>query len=345
MKTTQKIALVLALAAAALVARADEETTATVKFSDSSKPGTLRVNIPWADLRVSGGDNATEVVVRSSLARKGQPKESRNGLRRIDDVVSFELLEKDNVVTLEIAGDAGWHGHGAEFDITVPRNTNLVLGNGMGGEINVRGVEGDLDIESMNGEINLEGIASSAVVSTMNGELNAAFKSAPTKPVSLSTMNGEINVRLPANTKANLRMRTHHGSILTDFSEDVLKTKAEVITGTTVGTAPRARSGDRDRDRDDERAERSEAAREAAEAVRIAGEVARTVVEEVRREVELAVQEAEGADMPRAPRAPRAPKPPRVPFGGKSVVGTINGGGVDISLTSMNGTITLRQSK
>jgi hypothetical protein len=32
-------------------------------------------------------------------------------------------------------------------------------------------------------------------------------------------------------------------------------------------------------------------------------------------------------------------------FGGKSIVGTLNGGGVDIKLTSMNGTITLRESK
>jgi hypothetical protein len=32
-------------------------------------------------------------------------------------------------------------------------------------------------------------------------------------------------------------------------------------------------------------------------------------------------------------------------FGGKSVIGTLNGGGVDIQLATMNGTITLRQVK
>ena len=32
-------------------------------------------------------------------------------------------------------------------------------------------------------------------------------------------------------------------------------------------------------------------------------------------------------------------------FGGKSIVGTLNGGGVDIKLTSMNGTITIRDTK
>ena len=39
------------------------------------------------------------------------------------------------------------------------------------------------------------------------------------------------------------------------------------------------------------------------------------------------------------------PIPPMPNFGGKSTVGTLNGGGVDIKLTSMNGTITLRETK
>lgn len=339
MKSPRSITLVLAFAAAALLARADDEmTTASVKFSDPGKPGTVKVNVPWADVRVTGGDVA-EVTVRSSLDEKSRVRETRNGLRRIDDVVSFELVEKDNVVTLVLAGDGGWHGHGAEFELTVPRSSHLVVSNGMGGEVTVTGVEGELDIDSMNGSVTVEGIANAATINTMNGELSATFARPPEKPVSFSTMNGEINVRLPAATKASLRLRTHNGSILTDFPEDVLKTRAEVST-TTKSAAPRARA-----DRD---VARSEAAREAAEAVRIAGEVARTVAEEVRREVALAVEEAERANdgTPRPPRAPRAPRPPNHgPFGGKSIVGTLNGGGTDIALTSMNGTITLRQAK
>ncbi len=47
-----------------------------------------------------------------------------------------------------------------------------------------------------------------------------------------------------------------------------------------------------------------------------------------------------------APHPPRMPHMPVFPtFGGKSIVGTLNGGGVDIQLASMNGAITLRQTK
>jgi hypothetical protein len=46
---------------------------------------------------------------------------------------------------------------------------------------------------------------------------------------------------------------------------------------------------------------------------------------------------------PRPARAPRAPMPPMT--GGKLVTGTLNGGGVDIKVSTMNGEITLRQVK
>ncbi len=278
---------------------ADEEeemTTASVKFSDPAKPGTLKAVIPWAEITVTGGDVA-EITVRSSLNEKHKAKRTPGGLRRLDEEVSFELIEKDNTVTLSLAGEAGWTSQGSEFAITVPRNTHLVLSTEWGGEIAVTGVEGDLDINSMNGEVALDGIASSAVVNTMNGEVTAIFKTAPVKPVSFTTMHGEINVRLPADTKASLRLRTHNGSILTDFPEEALKTKAETRVATGDSAAPEAHAY-----REAGRAQ-SEAAREAAEAVRVAAEVTRAVVAEVRREVEAAVAEAEG-------RAPRAPRPP-----------------------------------
>ncbi len=351
---SRSLLTLLACLAAAAFARAgdDEMTTASVRFSQPGKAGTFRATIPWAEIRVTGGDVA-EVTVRSSINEKNKSKRTKDGLRRLDEEVSFELSEKDNVVTLALAGEAGWHSQGAEFEVTVPRHTNLVLNTEWGGEIHVSAVEGDLDINSMNGEVTLDGIASSAIVNTMNGELNATFKAAPVKPVSFTTMNGEINVRLPADTKASLRLRTHNGSILTDFPEDALQTKAETKVSTDDPAAPEAHA-QRDALREAGRAHRdasraqSEAAREAAEAVRVAAEVTRAVVQEVRREVEAAVAES-GGRTPAAPRAPRAPRPPKIPsfsgFGGKSIVGTLNGGGVDISLTSMNGTITLRQSK
>jgi len=325
-------------------ARADEDgdeaaTTARSKFSDPSKPGTLRAELPWADVHVSGTDGP-EIVVTSSLSQKGREEPRPDGLRRLDQDVTFELTEKDNVATLQIAGDNAWAAHGSEFKILVPRNTALVLHTQAGGDIVVEDVQGDIDINSMNGEVTLRDVGSSAVVNTMNGEIHAQFKTAPVKPVSLSTMNGEIALELPADTKANLRMRSQNGAILTDFPDGILKSKSESRAqsadnvSVAVSVAP------------DVSVNVDTTSRDAQKAARDAQRAAEKATRDAMRAAEQAMRDAERAANGHGPRPPHPPRMPVFPtFGGKSIVGTLNGGGVDIQLASMNGAITLRQTK
>lgn len=333
-----RFALIASLAAAPL-ARADdaEGSTATVKLSAPGQPATLSLDMPWADIRIVGVDGDT-VTVESTLTQKNAKPARPGGLRRLDDEVSFELTEKDNVVSLRLAGDNPWAGHDAEFKISVPRAMALTLKTDAGGDLVVQGVEGDIDVNNMNGEVKLEGLVGSAVINTMNGEVTAVYAQAPTKPVSITSMNGEVDLRVPAGTKANIRMRTHNGSILTDFGEDVLKTKSEGSKHSGYGYSYGADASAR------------EIARAAAEAARVAVQIGREVSREVSREVARAVKESSEdssaptpAIAPRAPRAPRAPIPPIT--GGKLVTGELNGGGVDIKISTMNGEITLRQTK
>ncbi len=316
-------------------------TTSRAKFSDPSKPGTLKISFPWAEARITATDG-NEIVVTSTLKRKGHGELDNEGFRRLDEDLTFELEEKNNVATISIGGDNPWVPQGAEFDIKVPRNTNLILRTEAGGDISVNGVEGDIDINSMNGEVTLEDVASSAVVNTMNGEVHVSFSKAPVKPVSLSSMNGEIELRLPTDTKANVRMRTHNGSIRTNFPEGALQTKAEKNVRVVSADSREYRDAQRELARADR--ERAKAAQEAAKA-QAAADV------NVKVEVNTETMTMTAPVAPVAPVAPMAPMPPMPPippmpnFGGKSIVGTLNGGGVDIKLTSMNGTITLRESK
>jgi hypothetical protein len=338
------LALLTVLAPAAPAQEHDAEesagSTARVKFSDPAKPGTLKLALPWAEARVIGTDG-NEVVVSSTLDQKGRKEVDREGFRRLDEDVTFELSEKDNVATVSIAGDNAWAARGAEFEIKVPRSTNLVLRTEVGGDISVEGVEGDIDINSMNGEVVLKDIASSAVVNTLNGEIRASFKRAPVKPVSLSSLNGEIEVRLPSDTKANLRMRTHNGTIRTNFPEGVLQTKTEKVTGRPAPAAPGTDA--------EQAAAAREAAREQArldrEQARLAREAAKAAVRSVQVHVNTGGESVVvNAPVP-TPMVVIPPIPPIPSFGGKSIVGTLNGGGVDIKLTSMNGAITLREAK
>jgi hypothetical protein len=340
MKTTiptqlLRLALLAGLAVAPL-AHADEGSTATVKLSAPDKPATFTLDMPWAEIRITGVDGDS-ITVDSSITQKSNKPAKPGALRRLDNEVSFELTEKDNVVTLSLTGDNPWGAHDAEFKISVPRSIALNLKTGMGGDLIVKGVEGDIEIENMNGEVKLDGLKGSAVITTMNGEVQAIYAQAPQKLISINSMNGEIDLRVPADTKANVRMNTHNGSILTDFGEDVLKTKTE-------GSG---KSGSYSYSYGSHEGAAHAAATAAAEATRVAVQVARDVQREVQREVARAVKEGTGENVtPRAPRAPRAPRPPMPPItGGKLVSGTLNGGGVDIKVSTMNGEITLRQTK
>ena len=350
--------LLLASLPVLALAQADDVSTSTAKLSKPDQPATLRVDMPWADLKIEAVDSDT-VTVTSSVQKKANKSERRPGtLRRLDNEVSFELSEKDNVVTLSLVGDNSHGGfRGAEFKITVPRATALDLKATIGGDIEVKNVEGDVTVENLNGEVTLEGLVGATIVNTMNGEVRAVYAKTPTKPINIASMNGEVDLRVPADTKANVSLRTHNGSILTDFDEDVLKTKTE---GKSSSRYSYSYGAD---------ADTLQAVREATQVARAAVKEAMKIGREVATEVQQAIAEADAAraeaaeaadaeveaadadaKAPEAPKTPRPAKPARAPrapmppiTGGKLVSGTLNGGGVDIKVSTMNGEITLRQ--
>ena len=334
---TKALHLLSGLVLAAALARADDMNTTTVKFSDPSKPGKLQLNVVWCDVRITGADRP-DVVVRSNVKNAEAARTRPDGLRRLDSELTFSTAEKDNVVTINLGGHPG-NRDDAELDIAVPRNTSVQVGGSMGGDVVVREIAGDVEVSSLNGEIHLEKLAGGALVECTNGEIDASFTAVPAgRPLSFTSMNGEIQVHVPGDTKANVRLRTQNGAILTDFDEKALVTKTEpgsfTLTQRDVGEIAR---------------HAGEIAREAAKAAQVAQKVAM--------EAQAAFQEEFNRDkptsgdkvpaVPHTPRPPRPPRPPAVPAisGGKVVSGALNGGGADIQIVTMNGKIKLLKSK
>jgi hypothetical protein len=217
--------LVGALLAAAAVTNAQEDSVATIKFSDPSKPGTLKIDLMFADIRVTGADSS-EVTIRADIPLD-DGKKRKDGLRSIGGGSAYRVIERDNVVTIDAGEMFGGHGRGsASFEITVPRSTSVVLRTMHGGETVVRDVTGDVEISSQNGDMRLEGLSGGVAADTMNGEIKAVFtKLADGKTYSFASMNGEIDLRVPASTKATVRFRAQVGEILTDFEENELVTR------------------------------------------------------------------------------------------------------------------------
>jgi DUF4097 and DUF4098 domain-containing protein YvlB len=75
-----------------------------------------------------------------------------------------------------------------------------------------------MDLNSMNGKITLNNVSGSVLAHSMNGGMKVVMDSVDaSKPLSFSTMNGTIDVTLPADFKANAKIRTDHGEVYSDF--------------------------------------------------------------------------------------------------------------------------------
>ena len=362
----KSIRLILsACAAGALLASLRAEpTTSSIKFSDPAKPGRLEIRLARGDLRIQATDT-TEVSVKSE-AKPATPAPRKDGLRVISASSSFSLTEKDNLAVLDATAE-GWGGKsGADFNLTVPRNTAVVVQNSWGGDITCTGLAGNLEINSMNGEIRLDEVAGGVVVSTMNGEIRATIRELREgSPLSFTSMNGEVVLRLPREAKASVRLRTQNGSVLTDFEEGALVTKTENTPGsrtrrvTTTGSVNKIISEDVQEKIRHAAQVGMNAAHEAIAAVKESLSAARESASEAKRASEQAKETAiaSGQTMKTAPAVPAvpavpaaAPKPPLPPkisiptiSGGKLVTGTLNGGGPEISVSTMNGDVTLRK--
>lgn len=355
--------LLACLSAAATLTRAadssvppgaeDSELSPThLKFTDPAKPGKIRLRVMWGDVTVTGAETA-EVTIASNIKNRNAPERRADGLRRLDSEVTYSASEKDNVITIELGGEmplaVNPSATDAAISITAPRTTSVVVQNSVGGNVTVKNLAGDAEIRCLNGEVNLDQISGSALVETMNGEIHATFaKVAEGKPLSFTSMNGEVEVRVPADTKANVRLRTQNGAVYTDFDEKALVTKTEaahgristhlrVVTPHSTGKSKTETETESDWHSDVRDAVREavrtglEAAREAAAAAREAAQAARD-----------GVAEAHGAPLP-----PLPPMPSVMPSfsGGKVVSGPLNGGGPEIQIATMNGTITLRKTQ
>ncbi|MBL9185994.1 MAG: DUF4097 family beta strand repeat protein [Opitutaceae bacterium] len=344
------LASALALASSAHAA----DAPASVKFSDPAKPGRLEIKLGHGNLRIAADD--TDQITVQSEAKPASKSARKDGLRVISSSSSYVLSEKDNVATLDAVAD-GWKGGGASFNVTVPRRTAVVVKSSWGGDITCTGLAGNLEINSMNGTIRLDDVAGGVVASTMNGEIRASIRELREgSPLSFTSMNGEVVLRLPPEARANVRLRTQNGSVLTDFDETALVTKSETspvpgrrtheIRSSARVISPEVHEAIREAVQTG-----ASAAREAIIAVKESLEAAREGAEAARREAQRAREAQEEAGIPAPPAAPKpaaAPMPPKMPSiptisGGKLVTGTLNGGGPEISVATMNGDVTLRK--
>ncbi len=170
----------------------------------------------------SGKEVIVETGPATATHRRGDP--TVDGMRRIDmPARGLEVTEEDNVITVH----NGMNGN-SDLIITVPIDTSLKL-KANNGAITADGVHGEVEADSLNGHITLTNISGTVTAHSLNGPMKVTMDRVDSgKPLSFSTLNGGIEVTLPADLKANVTVKTDHGSLYSDF--DITLGGASAIT-------------------------------------------------------------------------------------------------------------------
>ena len=237
-RTYRNILLGLALLVClALLGYAQDAKTdrAVVPLTDPAKPALIKADVLMGSITVKGSDGK-EVIVEAKVRERSLTDEDDEdeeaieaeedmeeevkaakiaGMKKLGVVsTGLEVEESNNVVSISAAS---WK-YAVDITIQVPRASSLELHSTNDGDIVVENVGGEIEVENVNGSNTLRNISGNAVVSTVNGDVTVTMtRVTPDKPMSFSSMNGDVDVTLPADVKANVKMKSQQGEIYSDF--------------------------------------------------------------------------------------------------------------------------------
>lgn len=200
----------------------------TVPLSSPGKPYTLKVELISGSIKVvsyEGKDIIINVTPRGGEDEQ-KPRATEKGMKRISAAGGYEVTAKeaDNTVTV----NTGNPNKSIDLDLKIPQDVKLKIGTINDGEILVENVRGELEVNNVNDKITLKNISGSVVANTVNGDVNVTFNAIdPKAPMAFSTLNGDVNVTLPADTKANLKLKSDNGEVYSDFDIDIDRTPAK----------------------------------------------------------------------------------------------------------------------
>ena len=203
-----------------------------VPARDNSHPRLIKANLSNGGITVKTHASNDVIVETGDHQREARQERTVDGLRRLNlPGRGLGVEEENNVITVRLSGDA----HNTSLILTVPVATSLQLVSS-NGAIDVDGLQGDLVLTSHNGAINATNISGTMLADTHNGAIKVTFNRVdPAKPLAFTSYNGPIDVTLPADFKANLKLRASQGEVYTDFDVKLAPVAGEATTETNRG--------------------------------------------------------------------------------------------------------------
>lgn len=180
------------------------------------------------------GHNGTEVIIQGK-SRKTKKDDRSAGLRvingsgNIDNTgLGLSAIKEGDELTIE---QISKHSNG-RYTIKIPQGVSILYEHDSheGSKLNVKNIKSEIEITAHFNNVSLENITGPMSINTVHGNIEANFdKVNQANPSTIRSSHGWIDVTLPPDTKANLKLRSSHGDMLTDF--DINKNVARNVSG------------------------------------------------------------------------------------------------------------------
>lgn len=205
----------------------------TLKFSGSG-PQELIIDNVFGSIEIVGYNGKdVQMIARHKIKARSERK-----LKRAQEDVILDITEEDNTISLYVDGPfrrhdgsinyRGWRHYGYEvtydFEIKVPHKTDLYLKTINDGEIFVKDVSGNYEVDNINGGIEMEEINGPGRVYALNGEVKVTFTKNPKKDSYFGSLNGNVEVTFQSGFSADVNIKTFNGKAYSDFPFTYLPT-------------------------------------------------------------------------------------------------------------------------
>jgi len=103
-----------------------------------------------------------------------------------------------------------------------------------GGGFNLRGVPGDVYLETKDYEVDFEDVAGEIKIENRNGPVRVTLSRAPRYPITIETRSGDIELQMPAASEFQITASARDGEIQSDFEGPELKAAEEQHNDATL---------------------------------------------------------------------------------------------------------------
>jgi uncharacterized protein (UPF0335 family) len=209
----------------------------TLHFQDSSGRKDLQVDNIFGSIVVTGYDGKDVKL----LAHKTIKARTKSRAKKAEEEVKLDITEEGNVIDIYVEGpfrhqhesgenwsDSGYEVH-YDFDIKVPRKTNIYLKTATAGRIEVSNIHGEFQVQHADGKIIMHDIIGSGTAKTAAGDVEVFFAENPDSDCSFKTVAGDIHAVFLENLSADFLLKARYGDAYSDFPVTLLPVQSSAV--------------------------------------------------------------------------------------------------------------------